>query len=340
MNTALRERCFGKSGLAVGPMGIGTWAIGGPFHSGEGCHYPTGTPLGYGQVDDAESLRAIHCAVDLGAKLFDTADAYGTGHGERILGRALKEKRGQVMIATKFGNTYDEDTKELTGTDVSPDYIRRACEASLKRLQTDWIDLYQLHVGDLPIEHAGAVADTLDELCDEGLIRTYAWSTDDPERGAVFANRPRAVAVQFDMNVFEDAPKMLEVCDTHDFAGIVRVPLAMGFLSGKFTGERRLPRDDIRSRPPAWLRYFEDGGRAAAHWTERLDSIKEILSSGGRTLAQGALAWVWGRSERMIPIPGIRTVAQVQENLGAIQFGPLDPDRMREIDSLLERRAT
>jgi aryl-alcohol dehydrogenase-like predicted oxidoreductase len=340
MNTAPGDRCFGRSGLAVGPMGIGTWAIGGPFTSGEGCHYPTGTPLGYGRVDDAESLRAIHCAIDLGAKLFDTADAYGTGHGERVLGRALKGKRGHVVVATKFGNTYDEDTKVLTGTDVSPAYIRRACRASLKRLQTDWIDLYQLHVGDLPIDQANAVADTLDGLCDEGLIRTYAWSTDDPERGAVFANRPRAVAVQFDMNVFEDAPEMLDVCDAHDFASIIRVPLAMGFLSGKFTGMRRLPRDDIRSHPPAWLRYFEDGGRAAPEWTERLASIKEILSSGGRTLAQGALAWVWTRSERAIPIPGVRTVDQVQENLGAIEFGPLEPEQMQAIDRLLERSPT
>ena len=337
MSTTLDERRLGKSGLSVGPMGIGTWAIGGPFYSGEGCHYPTGAPLGYGQVDDDESMRAIHCAVDLGTTLFDTADAYGTGHGECVLGKALKKKRNQVIIATKFGNTYNEETKELTGTDASAAYIRRACQGSLKRLQTDWIDLYQLHVGDLPVELAGAVADTLDRLCDEGLIRHYAWSTDDPERAIVFGNRARAVAVQFDMNVFEDAPKMLEVCDTHDYAGIVRLPLAMGFLSGKFTRDSRLPRDDIRSNPPAWLRYFEEGGGAAPHWTNRLAGIKEILTSGGRTLAQGALAWVWGRSERTIPIPGVRTVAQVEENIGAIKFGPLEPDHMREIDRLLER---
>ena len=272
MSPSFGERRLGKSGPVVGPMGVGTWAIGGPFSSGEGCHYPTGAPLGYGQVDDEESIRTIHCAVDLGARLFDTADAYGAGHGERVLGRALKKKRDQVIIATKFGNTYNEETRELTGTDVSAAYIRRACQASLKRLQMDWIDLYQLHVGDLPVEQAGAVADTLDGLCDEGLIRYYAWSTDDPERAAVFGRRPRAVALQFDMNVLEDAPKMLETCDIHDYAGIVRLPLAMGFLSGKFTSESRLPKDDIRSHPPSWLRYFDQGGGAAPHWTKRLAS--------------------------------------------------------------------
>lgn len=337
MNSRFRERRLGKSAPIVGPMGIGTWAIGGPFYGGEGCHYPTGAPLGYGQVDDAESMRAVHCAVERGAKLFDTADAYGTGHAERVLGRALKTKRSQVIIATKFGNTYNEETKELTGTDVSAAHIRRACEASLRRLQTDWIDLYQLHVGDLPVNQAAAVADTLDQLCEEGLIRYYAWSTDDPERAAVFGARARAVAVQFDMNVFEDAPEMLEACDSHDYAGIVRLPLAMGFLSGKYTSESRLPSDDIRSKPPTWLRYFDEGGGAVSDWTKRLASIKEILSSGGRTLAQGALAWVWARSERTIPIPGVRTVAQVQENMGAIEFGPLEPGRMREIDGLLKR---
>jgi aryl-alcohol dehydrogenase-like predicted oxidoreductase len=340
MNTGLEERALGRSGPAAGAMGIGTWAIGGPFTSGEGCHYPTGAPLGYGQADDAESIRALHCALDMGARLFDTADAYGTGHAERVLGRALKGARERVLIATKFGNTYDEDTKELTGTDVSPAYVRRACQASLKRLQTDWIDLYQLHVGDLPIAEAGAVADTLDGLCDEGVIRSYAWSTDDPERAALFADRARAVAVQFDMNVFEDAPDMLEACDTHDFTGIVRQPLAMGFLSGRFAASGPLPGNDIRSRPPAWLRYFEAGGRAAPEWSERLNAIKEILTSGGRTPAQGALAWVWARSDRTIPIPGVRTVAQVRENLGAMEFGPLEPGQMTELETLLNRHPT
>ena len=149
MTTHLTQRSLGRSGPTVGAMGIGTWALGGPFFSGEGCHYPTGAPLGYGKVNDVESKRAIQAAVALGIRLFDTADAYGTGHAERILGNALEGNRSNVFIATKFGNTYDERTKQLTGTDVTPRYIRSACEASLRRLGTDWIDLYQLHVGDI-----------------------------------------------------------------------------------------------------------------------------------------------------------------------------------------------
>ena len=326
---------LGTSGPAVSPLGLGTWAIGGPFFSGPGCRYPTGAPLGYGDVDDRESIRAIHCALDLGITLFDTADAYGTGHGESVLGEALKGRRGEVLIATKFGNTYDERTRELTGTAVSPDYIRHACRESLRRLQTDRIDLYQLHVGSLPIEQAIGVADTLDELCDEGLIRSYGWSTDDPARGRAFAGRPRAVALQFDMNVLQDAPAMLEACREHDVAAIVRMPLAMGFLSGKFTPSSRLASNDIRSQPPDWLKCFQAGGRASEDWLSRLASVREILTSGGRTLVQGALAWIWARDERAVPIPGVRTAAQAEENAGAMAFGPLSKDSLAEVERIL-----
>ncbi|MEM7168532.1 MAG: aldo/keto reductase [Pseudomonadota bacterium] len=332
-----RERCLGKCGPTVGPIGIGTWAIGGPFWSGKECRYPTGAPLGYGKVDDEESARAVHCAIDLGARLFDTADAYGAGHSESVLGSALRGKRDQVLIATKFGNTYNAETKELTGTNVSPNYIRQACSASLKRLHTDWIDLYQLHLGDLPADQAEGVADTLDALSDEGLIRFYAWSTDNAENAAVFGERTRAVALQFDLNIFQDAPEMIVACDAYDYAGVIRAPLAMGFLSGKHTSKSKLPNDDIRSHPPAWLKYFEKGGSAAVDWSYRLESIKEILTSNGRTMTQGALAWVWARHARTIPIPGVRTVAQVEENLGAVEFGPLDPNQMEEIKNLMNR---
>ncbi len=227
--------------------------------------------------------------------------------------------------------------RELTGIDVSPGYIREACHASLKRLGTDWIDLYQLHVGDLPLDQVDEVISTLETLRDEGLIRYYAWSTDDPERATLLGDYDQAAAVQFDMNVFEDAEDMLNICRTNGHASIIRAPLAMGFLSGKFSRDKRLPEDDIRSKPPQWLRYFDDGGHAVQVWSDQLDSIRELLTSGGRTLAQGALAWIWARDENTIPIPGVRTVAQVEENVGAIEFGPLDQDNMREIDQILER---
>lgn len=335
MSDDFRTRRLGRSGLVTGPLGVGTWAIGGPFFSGGGCRYPTGAPLGYGKTDDRVSIQTLRRAADLGVTLFDTADAYGTGHGERIVGEALKGVRDRVLISTKFGNTYDEERRELTGIDASPSYIRKACHASLKRLQTDWIDVYHLHIGELPLDQATVVADTLDDLCREGLIRHYGWSTDNPVCAAAFANRPAATAVQFDMNVFEDSPGMVAICETHNFAGIVRLPLAMGFLTGKYSPTSRLPADDIRSKPPAWLRYFKEGGGTSQEWSKLLDGVSAILTSNGRTPAQGALAWIWARSGGTIPIPGVRTVAQVEENVGAIEFGPLTPDQMSEISILL-----
>ncbi|MEM7222393.1 MAG: aldo/keto reductase [Pseudomonadota bacterium] len=333
----LNKRCLGRSGLEVSAMGLGCWAIGGPFSSGPGCRYPTGAPLGWGEVDDGESARAIHCALDHGITLFDTADAYGTGHSERVLGQALKGRRAEVLVATKFGNTYDSAKRQLTGSDVTPAYVRRACEASLARLGTDWIDLYQLHVGDLALEEAHEVADCLEALCDDGLIRLYGWSTDDPERAAAFAGRPRAAAVQHDLNLFQDAPALLEICQTHDFASINRQPLAMGFLSGKFTASSSLPASDIRAQPPDWLTYFEQDGRAAPAFLAKLEAIRDVLTSDGRTLVQGALAWIWARGPHTLPIPGFRTEAQVRENAAAMAFGPLTAGQMEEIESLLGR---
>ncbi len=139
------------------------------------------------------------------------------------------------------------------------------------------------------------------------------------------------------MNVLEDRPEMVAVCERSNLAGIIRGPLAMGLLTGKYTASSTsLPLDDVRSeRAPKWLQYFKDG-KPHPDWLKKLDAVREILSSGGRTLAQGALAWLWARTERAIPIPGFRTVAQVEENCGAMAHGPLTPAQMREVDRLLD----
>jgi aryl-alcohol dehydrogenase-like predicted oxidoreductase len=322
-------RPLGGSGPTVGAIGLGCWAIGGPFWS-------DGQPLGWGTVDDEESVRAIRRALELGVTFFDTADVYGAGHSERILGRALAGRRDEVVIATKFGSTFDEHTREVTGSAAGPDAIRSACEASLRRLGTDRIDLYQFHLSDYDPAAAAAVRETLEELVAAGLIRAYAWSTDDPDRARVFAAGANCVAVQHELSVLHDAPAMLALCDELSLASINRSPLAMGLLTGKYTAGSRLPVDDIRSQAPEWLVYFEDG-RPTPEWLARLDAVREILTSGGRSPAAGALGWILGRSDRTIPVPGFRTVAQVEENVGAAAFGPLRTEQIREIDRLLGR---
>src|ERR1700728_3214889 len=136
-------RVLGRSGIEVSEIGFGCWAIGGPF-TGDG------RPNGWGESDDSESAAAIRRALELGITFFDTADFYGAGHSEEVLGKALAGHRDEVVIATKFGYTFDTGRRENTGEDASPAYIRRACLASLRRLGTDRIDLHQLHLQDLP----------------------------------------------------------------------------------------------------------------------------------------------------------------------------------------------
>lgn len=323
-------RRLGRSGIEVSAVGMGCWAIGGPYFSGE-------TPIGWGDVDDAESIRAIQRALDLGATFFDTADVYGTGHSERILAQALAGRRDQVVIATKFGNTFDEATRQNTGPNAAPDYIRQACEASLKRLNTDYIDLYQFHINAYDPERGAEVRDTLETLVQAGKIRAYGWSTDFPDRVRVFAQGEHCATIQHQNNVLDDNAEVLALCEEFNLASINRGPLAMGLLTGKYAAGSSLPVNDVRGvRSPDWMKYFKDG-KPNPEWLKQLETIREILTSGGRTLAQGALAWLWARSPMTIPIPGFKTVAQVEENCGAMRFGPLTADQMQAIDAALGR---
>jgi aryl-alcohol dehydrogenase-like predicted oxidoreductase len=214
--------------------------------------------------------------------------------------------------------------------------VRAACEASLRRLGTDYIDLYFLHIWSLPAREAEEVAGTLDALREEGLIRAYGWSTDDLACAQRFAERPGCSAIQHNLNVFDDAPELLALCAGHDLASVNRTPLAMGLLSGKFRADSRLSDDDVRGAGHEWVTYFEHGA-PKAEFLDRLAAIREILTSGGRTLAQGALAWIWARSDRTIPIPGFKTVAQAEENARAMELGPLTAEQLSEIDRLLDR---
>jgi aryl-alcohol dehydrogenase-like predicted oxidoreductase len=323
-------RTLGRSGIQVSAMGLGCWAIGGPFWSGK-------TPVGWGEVDDNESIRAIHRALDLGVTFFDTADVYGAGHSERVLAQAFAGRRDKVVIATKFTNIFDETTRQITGASAAPDHIRRACTGSLRRLNTDTIDLYQFHWNDYDVDRAGEVRDTLEGLVTEGKIRAYGWSTDFPERARVFAEGAHCTAIQNQMNVLDDAAPMIALCEELNLASINRGPLAMGLLTGKYSASSNLPSDDVRGdRSPEWMKYFKDG-KPNPEWLKRVEAVKEVLTSGGRSLAQGALAWLWARSPKTIPIPGFKSLKQVEENAGAMSFGPLTPEQMRQIDTLLAR---
>ena len=322
------KRVMGRSGIEANAIGMGCWAIGGVFFRGD-------TPAGWGEVDDRESEAAIAAAIDHGITLFDTANVYGAGHSERVLGSALAGKRERVIIATKFWSTFDEETKQITGAGASPEDIRSACDASLRRLGTDYIDLYQFHSGGYPIDGVAEVIETLESLVEEGKIRYYGWSTDDTTRARAFAEGAHCTAVQFQLNVLSDNAPMISTCDELNLAGLNRGPLAMGLLTGKYTKDSTLADNDVRGpNAPEWMRYFEEG-RPSQQFLNRLESVREILTSNGRTLAQGALAWLLARSGRTFPIPGIRTVKQATENAGALEKGPLTEKQMNEIAELL-----
>jgi aryl-alcohol dehydrogenase-like predicted oxidoreductase len=316
-------RQLGRSGLEVSAMGIGCWAIGGPF-------WWDGNPVGWGQVDDKQSIRGLQRALDLGVNFFDTADVYGCGHSERILAKAFRGKRDRVIIATKFGLVFEEDTRRMTRFEASPKYIRQACEASLRRLDTDYIDLYQFHINDHPPEKADVVRDTLEELVAEGKIRVYGWSTDFSERARIFAEGRNCCAFQHQENMFLDNVEMISLCEEREIASINRGPLAMGLLTGKFIESSELPEDDIRHD-------WEFGKGELRDQLKKLEEIREVLTSDGRTLAQAALGWLWARSESTIPIPGFKTIQQIEENIQGLEFGPLSEEQMGAIEGLIDR---
>ncbi|MEJ2484344.1 MAG: aldo/keto reductase [Anaerolineales bacterium] len=329
----MQDRLLGKSGIKVSPMGFGCWAIGGPWwYVGEDGDQPP-SPSGWGLVDDRESIRSIHLAIDLGINFFDTADAYGCGHSEEVLGKALSGRRDQVVLATKFGKRFDVQKKLYFGHKTSPELIRQACEDSLRRLDTDYIDLYQFHWGDYDGDTA-MVEETLESLVQEGKIRAFGWSTDSVKNATAWTNNPNYAAVQFALHAAhhlgETPRKMIAALEQYDLAGIIRGPLAMGLLSGKFNPTTTLPENDIRSD---W--NFSEG-RISDIMLD-IKQLSEVLTSDGRTLVQGAIAWLWARSERLIPIPGFRNERQVKENAGALKFGPLTPSQFQQVEEITGR---
>ena len=330
------KRRLGRSDLEVSAMGLGCWAIGGPWDWLEADS--STNPSGWGQVDDAESIRAIHHALEAGINFFDTAANYGCGHSERILSQAIGNQRAKVILATKFGYIVDEERRIVAETENVPPRIRQECEDSLRRLGTDYIDLYQFHVNGYSPEKAAEVRDVLEDLVREGKIRWYGWSTDNPEGARVFAQGEHCTAIQHMMNMSYGEPQMLNInqllniCEEYDLASINRTPFGMGMLTGRFNPDTTFSENDVRH---GWdLR-----GERPVQYLERAKAVRKMFAEAGdpRTLPQIALAWIWTRSDRTIPIPGFKTLAQVKENIQAMEFDLLSDEQMKMIDEIYER---
>jgi aryl-alcohol dehydrogenase-like predicted oxidoreductase len=315
-------------GQKIPALGMGCWAIGGPFFAGA-------TALGWGRVDDAESKRAISAAVEYGVRLFDTAQAYGTGNSEFLLGEVLADHQ-DVLISTKVGYGIDPATQQLTGEMHDPDMIEASLNASLKRLKRDHIDIVFLHLNEASVATASEIFERLDKMRDAGRLRAFGWSTDYPERASAFHGRDGFVAVQHAMNVLFKAEKLLPVLEEHKLLSFNRSPLAMGLLSGKYASSSLMARDDVRGQNAEWIAYFKNG-QVAPEYLAMFNTVRELLQSDGRTSVQGALAWLWARSDLTIPLPGFRTVTQVEDICGALTKGALRADVMAEIEHVIQR---
>jgi len=323
-------RTLGKSKLEVSALGMGCWAIGGPWTWDQPGQTPY--PVGWGNTDDAESIRALHTARDMGINFFDTAANYGAGHSEILLGRAFKDKRDQLVIATKFGHIVNEEKKTVySAPDQIIKNVRSDVENSLRRLQTDFIDIYQLHEGAYDPNLALELQTVLEELVSAGKIRWYGWSTDRVDSARRFASSPTSThctSIQFQLNAIFDNVPMRQVCEVFNLAGINKDPLNKGFLTGKFNTNTTFPDNDVRSGTD-----FSDP--EILNRLKIVDEIRDILTSKGRTMAQGALAYIWALDERMVPIPGFKSVQQVKDNAGALEFGPLTEGQVKEIHEIV-----
>jgi aryl-alcohol dehydrogenase-like predicted oxidoreductase len=320
-------RKLGKSEIEVSAIGMGCWAIGGPWTWEQPGEEPF--PAGWGKVDDAESVRAIHTALDLGINFFDTAANYGAGYSEKILGRALGSKRSQVIIATKFGHVVNESEKVVYKDDQKVlNNLRQDCENSLRRLNTDYIDIYQLHEASYDPQIAPRVMHALEQLVIDGKIRYYGWSTDIVDRAEIFAQGEHCTAIQFALNLTHDNPDMRALCHKFDPGGINKSPLNKGILTGKFKPDSIFPADDIRHQLD-----FHEG--LPAERLKQVESLREVLTSEGHTLAQAALAYILALDVRMVPIPGFKSSQQVEENTAVLQKGPLSDQQMVQIAAIL-----
>lgn len=309
-------------------LGLGTWAIGGRWSAG-------GEPAGWGETDDNISRAAIRAGVEAGVRFFDTAQAYGAGHSEQLLGDVLSA-HPEVRIATKVGLVINEEARTVERATIDPDEIEASVDASRRRLRRDRIDIVLLHLNSLAVADASPIFDRLERLRADGRIGHFGWSTDFPANVAAMAGRPGFAAIEHAMNVFFAADGIGTEIAKHELLPLIRSPLAMGLLGGRYTTGHCFGPDDVRSRTTDWMDYFKDGTVTADHAT-KLDHFRDLLSVGGRSMVQGALAWILARNPRAVPLPGFRTAEQVEDLCGALSKGPLEPKGLATFESIIQR---
>ncbi len=294
----MEERYLGRSGLKVSAMGLGCM----------------GMSEFYGAADPNEAIATIHRAIDLGITFLDTADMYGHGANEELVGKAIAGKRGQVVLATKFGIFRDPSDPSKRGINGHPDYVRMACEASLKRLGIETIDLYFQHRVDpsVPIEETvGAMS----ELVREGKVRYIGLSEPGPEtlRRAHRVHPVAAVQSEYSLWSRDPETEIIPACRQLGVGFVPYSPLGRGFLTSRIRSVEDLPPGDYRARTPRFQKENLEKNR------KLLDSLEEIARKHQMTPAQVALAWIYAQGPEIIPIPGAKTIAHLEENAATLK---------------------
>jgi aryl-alcohol dehydrogenase-like predicted oxidoreductase len=315
----MHYRTLGRTGLKVSAIGFGGWAAGGAVRLGV-------EPAGYADVSEEDALSAIIRAFDLGVTLFDTADIYGLGRGERLFAQALKAHRHEVVLVTKGGAVPEHGG--FVG-DFSKAHLMAACERSLRRLATGHIDVYLLHAfaaEERRVAQFREAFEALDVLKRQGKIRFGGVSVDDPLDGEECMIQRRADVVEVLFNAMYQKPKqgMFAVAQGLEVGVIARAPLMYGLLTGKYGADARFGEDD-------WRRSWSAKG------LERLAGRARqfgAIATAGRTTAQAALQFVLAHDAVHAAIPGARTAAQVEENVRAVDAPPPAPEEIHAIENL------
>jgi len=311
MSHQMPRRQLGRGGMTVSAIGLGCM----------------GMSDFYGAADDAKSIETMHRALDLGVDFFDTADIYGPFTNEELVGRAIRDRRERVVLATKFGNVRTADGKWL-GINGRPEYVRQSCEASLKRLGVNEIDLYYQHRVDpeTPIEETvGAMA----ELVKAGKVRHIGLS----EAAPATIRRAQAVhpiaALQTEYSLWSRDPEgeLLDTCRELGIAFVAYSPLGRGFLTGRYRTIDDLAENDWRRNNPRFQ------GENFQKNLDLVDKVGELAKAKGSTPAQLALAWLLTRGDHVIPIPGSTRIERVEENAGATRV-TLTAEDIRALDAL------